>query len=101
MPVPIITVAQMREWEAATWAMGATAAEVIRRVGRAVGLRALRMTRPGDLILILAGKGNNGQDALSAQEHLVERRVEVLSVTEPESQSAALENSLAPRPRLV
>ena len=36
MPVPVINVAQMREWEKATWAGGQTEAEVIRRVVKGV-----------------------------------------------------------------
>ena len=41
MPVPVINIAQMREWESATWATGQTEAEVIRRVGEKVAqLRA-------------------------------------------------------------
>ena len=69
MPVPIISIAQMRDWEQATWAAGQTEAEVIRRVGQSVARRALRLTQPGDLILILAGKGHNGADARGAREH--------------------------------
>ena len=36
MSVPVLSVAQMREWEQATWASGQTEAEVIRRVGQIV-----------------------------------------------------------------
>ena len=52
MPIPVISVAQMREWEAATWAAGQTEAEVIRRVGKRVARRARRLTRAGDTILV-------------------------------------------------
>src|SRR5262249_13815560 len=57
MPAPVITVAQMRDWEQATWAVGRTEEEVIRRVGRLVADRAAQMTNPADLVLVLAGKG--------------------------------------------
>ena len=67
--------AQMRDWEQATWAAGQTEAEVIRRVGHWVARRALELTAPGDLVLILAGKGHNGEDARGAREHLAGRRV--------------------------
>lgn len=83
MPVPVISVAQMREWEKATWAAGQTEAEVIRRVGEKVAEAALGMTHPGDPILILAGKGHNGDDARAAVEHLNDRRVDLLNVTDP------------------
>jgi NAD(P)H-hydrate epimerase len=83
MPLPVINLARMREWERATWAAGQTEAEVIRRVGEKVAERALQFTRPGDAILILAGKGHNGDDARAARKYLRDRRVEVLDVTEP------------------
>jgi hypothetical protein len=35
MPLPVISVAQMREWENATWAAGGSPAAVIKKVGRA------------------------------------------------------------------
>ncbi len=88
MPVPVINLAQMREWERATWAAGQTEAEVIRRVGEKTAERALQLTRAGDAILILAGKGHNGDDARAARKHLRDRRVEVLDATNPEAASA-------------
>lgn len=101
MPLPVISIAQMREWENATWETGQTEAEVIRRVGKAVGERALQLTRPADAILILAGKGHNGEDARCAQEHLAERRVTVLDVKDPQADLPQLELSLSLRPALV
>ena len=71
--------------KSATWAAGQTEAEVIRRVGEKIAQRALQLTRAGDAILILAGKGHNGDDARAAREHLRDRRVEVLDVTDPEA----------------
>ncbi len=67
----------MREWESATWAAGQTEAEVIRRVGKKIARRARKLTRSDDLILILAGKGHNGDDARAAKEYLENRRVEM------------------------
>jgi ADP-dependent NAD(P)H-hydrate dehydratase / NAD(P)H-hydrate epimerase len=94
MPIPIITVAQMREWEQATWASGQTEAEVIRRVGKRVAKRARRLTRAGDAVLILAGKGNNGNDARAAQEFLSEREVELFNVTAPQNDLPKLQELL-------
>ena len=74
MSVPVINIAQMREWERATWAGGQTEAEVIRRVGKRIARRARRLTCSDDVILILAGKGNNGNDARAAQEFLDGRK---------------------------
>ena len=101
MPIPIVSIAQMREWETATWAKGQSESEVIRRVGRAIAEQAVRLTRPGDMILVLAGKGNNGADARAALEHFDERPVDVLDVHDPEADLAELETLLALRPALV
>jgi NAD(P)H-hydrate epimerase len=94
MSVPVITVAQMREWEKTTWASGQTEAEVIRRVGKRIAKRARKLTRSGDAILILAGKGNNGNDARAAGEFIEDRQLEVLNVTTPENDFAKLQDLL-------
>lgn len=101
MPLPVISIAQMREWEQATWAAGQQEAEVIRRVGKRLADCALRLTKPGEAILILAGKGHNGDDARCAREHLVDREVEVLNATDTPDSLARLEALLARRPALV
>jgi NAD(P)H-hydrate epimerase len=101
MGLPVISIAQMREWEKATWASGQTEAEVIRRVGKAVAQRAMTLTKPGDLILILAGKGNNGEDARCARRHLEGLRVNVLEVKEPAIELRQLEGELSLQPALI
>ena len=101
MPIPVITVSQMREWEKATWATGQTEAEVIRLVGKRVAQLALRLTRPGDLILILAGKGHNGEDARASREHFGERRVDLLDVKDPAADLSKLDAILSLSPSLV
>lgn len=101
MPVPVISIAQMREWEKATWASGQTEAEVIRRVGKEIARHALRLTQPGDLILILAGKGNNGEDARCVREHLNERRIDALDVKEPGDDLSKVDALLSLRPSLI
>jgi len=101
MPVPVVNLAQMREWERATWAAGQTEAEVIRRVGEKIAGLALRLSRPGDAILILAGKGHNGDDARAAREHLRDRRVEMLDAAAPENDLSKLETALRSRPALI
>lgn len=101
MPVPVISIAQMREWEKATWAGGQNEAEVIRLVSICVARRALELTQEGDEILIVAGKGHNGDDARGAQTHLVQRRVKVLDVTDPVNDLSRLEGSLARNPALI
>src|SRR5581483_6904138 len=94
MPIPVVNVAQMREWEDATWATGQTEAEVIRRVGKRIAEHILQITKSGDAILILAGKGNNGNDARATAENLSARRVEILSVHSPEVELPVLQDLL-------
>ena len=101
MPAPVISIAQMRDWERATWAAGQEQAEVIRRVGRAVARRVMQLTQADDLVVILAGKGHNGDDARCAREHLADRRVEVLEVTETAADLGKLEALLKSLPALV
>jgi ADP-dependent NAD(P)H-hydrate dehydratase / NAD(P)H-hydrate epimerase len=101
MPIPVITIAQMRDWEKATWATGQTEAEVIRRVGKCVAEHALRLTRPDDLIVILAGQGNNGEDARCAVDHLAQRRVNLLDVKDPGADFSKLDAILSLHPALV
>lgn len=91
----------MREWEAATWATGKTESEVISRVGLAIASHCLELTRSGERILILAGKGHNGDDARAALPHLTARDVTCLNVTDPTSQLSELKTALALRPDLV
>jgi NAD(P)H-hydrate epimerase len=75
--------------------------EIIRRVGAVLARRALELTRPDDVILILAGKGHNGDDARAAREFLSGRRVEKLDVAAPESNLLALGQALSQKPALI
>jgi NAD(P)H-hydrate epimerase len=101
MSLAVVTVGQMREWEKATWESGQTEAEVITLVGKQVALRALQLTRPGQSILILAGKGNNGADARAAGEHLQERKTDVIEIKQPELELAKLESAISSKPSLI
>ena len=101
MPSPVINVAQMREWEQASWAAGRAQPDVIARVGELVARRARRMVPPGSSILILAGKGHNGDDARAAHEHLNDYRVQVLDVTDPVSALAEVANLADQKPELI
>ena len=101
MPAPVLSIAQMRAWEQSTWAAGQTEQEVIQRVGRALADRALALTRPGDPILLLAGKGHNGDDARAMQPHLPGRSVDLIEVDRPGEAQAAIAAALALRPALV
>jgi NAD(P)H-hydrate epimerase len=101
MPIPVINLAQMREWEAATWATGQTEAEVIRRVGKRIARRARKLTCAGDTILFLVGKGHNGDDARAAAKELDGRRAKLLEIFLPESDLLQLGMALAEKPALI
>jgi ADP-dependent NAD(P)H-hydrate dehydratase / NAD(P)H-hydrate epimerase len=101
MSVPVISIAQMREWEKATWASGETEAQVIQLVGLRVARRAEQLSLADDLILLLAGKGHNGDDVRAAHEFLTGRRVELLEVKSPAEALPLLETALAQSPALI
>lgn len=101
MAVPVINIAAMRQWESATWATGQTEAEVIRRVGKSLARRARKLTRAGDLVLILAGKGHNGDDARAARDFLDGRNVKLLELLLPDTDLLPLEMALREKPALV
>src|SRR5262249_44964548 len=95
------TVAQMREWEKATWASGQTEAAVIDKAGAAVAKRAEAMTHPDDLIIVLSGKGHNGDDAQVAAGLIRDREVQTLRAIDPEKTLADLTRLLARKPALL
>lgn len=101
MSLPVLTPAEMRQWEQATWAAGQTEANVIRRVGEILAARVTHLTRPGERVLLLAGKGHNGDDVRAARPHLAERIVELLEVPEAKTGLPAVKEALARRPALV
>jgi ADP-dependent NAD(P)H-hydrate dehydratase / NAD(P)H-hydrate epimerase len=101
MPVPVISVAQMREWERATWAAGQTEQTVIARVGEKLASHALALTCPGDAILLLAGKGHNGDDVRAMQPHLAGRNVRLIHATDPLVALNEFKDALPNNPKLV
>jgi NAD(P)H-hydrate epimerase len=101
MPVPVISVAQMREWEVATWASGQTEGAVIARVGEYLARRAVALTRHDDSIVLLAGRGHNGDDVRAMQPHLHERKVKLIDVTKPDEALPEVCEALRQSPALV
>lgn len=91
----------MREWERATWATGQTEAEVIRRVGKRLARRIRKLTRAGDAILFLTGKGHNGDDARAAAKQIEGRRSEVMEIFLPDTDLLPLERKLEEQPALL
>src|SRR4051812_24480456 len=101
MPVPVISVAQMRHWEQASWDAGIAQSEVIKTAGQAVADYALKLTRAGNRIVILAGKGHNGDDARCAQPHLTGRQTQILDVKDPAKALAEFEALAKKKPNLL
>ena len=101
MALPVITVDEMRAWEEASWRAGRSEREVIEAVGKIVAERALKLTRDGDRILVLAGKGNNGNDARAAVGHLLNRKVKLVEVSDVARQVEEVKHLCARRPELV
>ena len=101
MPVPVISVEQMRAWERATWASGQTESAVIARVGEVLAHHALALTRPGDSMLLLAGHGHNGDDVRAMVSHLRERELKLVNVVDPVMARAEVASALSARPSLV
>jgi NAD(P)H-hydrate epimerase len=101
MSLPVLSVAQMRSWESATWKTGQTEEAVIQLVGSAVARHVTKLTAAGSRILVLAGKGHNGDDARAAIPHLSSREVELLNVTNPLGDIGPLKEQLSKRPDLV
>jgi len=101
MPLPIISVAQMRDWEQRTWAAGVSEESVMASAGEAVAQRALAMTPEGGTILLIVGKGNNGRDARIAATHLPERLQVLIDVKDPVSALREFKHALDQRPDLI
>jgi NAD(P)H-hydrate repair Nnr-like enzyme with NAD(P)H-hydrate epimerase domain len=106
MPAPVVTVAQMREWEKVTWTSGVTEDAVMRTAGVLVARLAEQMSKENDFVLFLAGKGHNGDDAAYGCEFIRGRRAELIRVVDPEDclrqmPAAAGTQARADRRRLV
>lgn len=101
MPAPVLSIAQMRAWEAATWQAGRLESEVIGRVGKLLAARLEDLTKPGDFILLLAGKGHNGDDVRATVPHLRHREWELIEVAEPAAARQRLGTALLRKPAWI
>ena len=101
MPVPVVTVAQMREWEELSWQSGCLASDVMSQAGKAVSQKAVKMSRVSDVILFLVGPGNNGGDARLAAEHLFKREIQLVEVKKPKETLGKVESLIGSRPALI
>jgi len=73
----------------------------MRRAGEAVARQAERMTKSGDRILVVAGKGHNGDDARFAAEYIKDRRADVVRVADPEPVTAQIPELTTANPSLI
>ena len=94
MPFPILSRSEMRAWEDASWAAGATEAGVIDLVGKALARHLASITDRDERILIIAGKGNNGADALAASRHLAGRQFATVEIRDPAADLVRLRERL-------
>ncbi len=101
MPIPVLTIAQTREWEEASWADGCVPKNVVARVGRLIAEQLLQHSAPKQKILVLAGRGLNGADAKATIQHILARNPTLLEVEDPEESLPQLHENLAARPDLI
>ncbi len=66
----VVSIAEMRDLEAATFAAGTPEAELQRRAGQAVAAAVAESRREARSVVALVGPGNNGRDAWIAAEAL-------------------------------
>ncbi|MSU33313.1 MAG: hypothetical protein EXS25_11810, partial [Pedosphaera sp.] len=81
---PVLTAQEMRNWEASSWEAGLNPQDVIQRAGSLIAKAILKRTRPNDRVLLVAGPGNNGNDARACALHLTDRDTLLIDVTDPE-----------------
>ena len=91
----------MRSWEQHSWGAGICPEEVIATVGRLVARRVEQLVPPSGSVLVLAGRGNNGEDAVQAARNIQAREVHLLRVEDPQTVLPTLRSALDRRPNLV
>ncbi len=94
MGYPILTVQEMRDWEASSWEAGLNPRDVIQRAGSLIAKAILERTRPNDRVLLVAGPGNNGNDARACALQLTDRDTLLIDVTDPELGLSQLRQAL-------
>lgn len=100
MPIPVLSVAQMREWEQATWDVGITEEAVIRQVGGRIAQWLGETIDHDRKLLLVAGKGNNGEDVRQTLPHLWELRpdrkaTELINIVDPIADLSGFEQALS------
>lgn len=101
MPIPVVSVDQMRAWEQATWDQGVTELEVIDRVGQAIADWIRPNIDHNDRILVLAGKGHNGDDGKAAAKHLPNGVPIIVEIIDPSEALNKVDEALSQKPSLI
>jgi len=99
--IPVLSPAALRTWESATWDAGIKPSDVIQRVGRALAATLRDRLPAGSRVLLLCGRGHNGDDARAALPHLSPYEVVSLDVTDPADTLPAIEDELRRAPDLI
>lgn len=84
----------MRLWEESTWASGMSEGEVIGRVGGKIAARVRELVQPGERVLLLAGRGHNGDDVRAALPLLGDLDARMIRVMDPVEALAELRREL-------
>jgi len=101
MPLPVVSVSQMRDWEERTWDQGIESAAVMKEAGYSLAQEALVTTKSGDFIVLLAGKGNNGGDTRIASRLLPDRETLLINIKDPCETVKDIEQALLKQPACI
>lgn len=101
MTLPVLSIQAIRGWEEASWRNGRSQSAVIQQVGFRVAQWLMQHSSAGQHLLLLAGKGHNGDDVRAAVPHLRDRSVRLVSVTDPDHDSTRVTEALLRRPAWV
>ena len=101
MPLPIISVSQMRDWENRTWQAGVPQQSVMQLAGQHLADCICHLTKSGQSVLFLVGKGNNGGDARIAADRISDREISLLPVEDAGDCRESLVGYLNEKPALI
>lgn len=101
MSLPVLTADQMRSWESASWALKVSVHAVIGVVGERLSSKVKALVPSGTRILLLAGRGHNGDDVRAMVSHLKGIEFEIVNVHDPVTASDRVRNALGKTPHLV
>ena len=101
MSLPVLTADQMRAWEAASWAVKVSVNAVVGVVGERLAARIRSLLPNGGRILLLAGKGHNGDDVRAAAARLKASDIDLVNVHDPITAIDRVRTGLSRSPALV